>query len=382
MGESAENELETAKTSSLEASGQRLSKLRDFAYEHKIETTLLTLLLLSLVLHVAFDRFTPYTSEAFLNAPVIGIAPSVSGTIVDVAVQDNQQVKAGDLLFRIDPRRFAAAVAQAEAALANASQQVGANTASLAAATARVAEANADLMNQREQSERVLGLVKKGVYSSAQGDTAKFQLARAEAAADSATASLEEARQKLGSSNVDNPQIQQALAQLERARIELVDAEVRAPVDGVVTNSVISVGQFVSAGRRAATIIDTASAWITANIPENALTRIRPGDRVAVTFNVQPGSVFEGRVESIAFGVSQSATSALPSDLALVPTRRTWLRDTQRIPVRIEMVNWAEIPAIRTGSRANVVIHTQSAGIWSIPAGIWLRIVAIANYVF
>jgi multidrug resistance efflux pump len=382
MAEPAETEVEAAKSSMLEAAAERFSRLRNFAYEHKIETILLSLLLLSLVLHVAFDRFTPYTSEAFLNAPVIGIAPSVSGTIVDVAVQDNQQVKAGDVLFRIDSRRFAAAVDQSEAALANASQQVGANTASLAAATAHVAEANADLMNQREQSERVLSLVKKGVYASAQGDTAKFQLARAEAAAESATASLEEARQKLGSSNVDNPQIRQALAQLERARIELVDSEVLAPVDGTVTNSVISVGQFVSAGHRAATIVDTASAWITANIPENALTRIRPGDRVAVTFNVHPGSVFEGRVESIASGVSQSATSALPSDLALVPTRRTWLRDTQRIPVRIEMVNWAEIPAIRTGSRANVVIHTQSAGIWSIPAGIWLRMVSIANYVF
>jgi multidrug resistance efflux pump len=82
--------------------------------------SLFALFLLGLLLHTAFDRLTPYTSEAALQAPVVGVAPNVSGTIVSVAIQDNQPVKAGELLFQIDPQRFDAAVKQAEANLADA----------------------------------------------------------------------------------------------------------------------------------------------------------------------------------------------------------------------------------------------------------------------
>jgi multidrug resistance efflux pump len=350
--------------------------------QRRIGWTLLALFLAAVALNILIDRFTPYTSEAFLHAPVVGVAPNVSGTIVDVAVQDNKTVSAGDLLFRIDPRRYQAALSLAEAALASASQQVGASTAALAAAEARVQEANAALTNQREQTQRVIVLEQRKVYSQAQVDTAKGLLSRAEATVDTAVATLEETRQKLGPNSAENPLIRQALAQLQRARVDLADTEVRAPVDGVVTNTVLSAGQFASAGRRSATVVDTASAWITANIPENSLTRIRVGDKVAVSFNVRPGAIYEGRVSSISFGVSESAASAIPGELQLVATRRTWLRDTQRIPVRIEMLNLADIPVVRVGSRASLVVLTADAGLVETLGRFWLRVVAIANYVF
>ena len=88
---------------------------------------LFALFLLALILHTLFDRLTPYTSEATLQAPVVGVAPNVSGTIMTVSVHDNQPVHAGDPLFRIDPLRFEAALKQAEANLSDAVQRVGAS---------------------------------------------------------------------------------------------------------------------------------------------------------------------------------------------------------------------------------------------------------------
>ena len=124
-------------------------------------------------------------------------------------------------------------------------------------------------------------------------------------------------------SGEDNPQIQAALAQREKAQIDLMHARVTAPVDGVVTNTVLSVGQFVGAGQHVATIIDTASAWIVAQIPENALGRMKPGDLVDIVLDVAPGRIFQGQVESTGSGVEQvvAAGSAGRSAIAGEPAR-------------------------------------------------------------
>src|SRR4051794_22224859 len=114
---------------------------------------LFALFVAALVLHTLFDRLTPYTSEATLQAPVVGVAPNISGTIISVAVQDNQPVHAGERLLRIDPQRFEAAVKQAEANLSDATQRVGASTAALAAAAAKSAmQREISSMNGRRRS--------------------------------------------------------------------------------------------------------------------------------------------------------------------------------------------------------------------------------------
>lgn len=338
------------------------------------------LFLAAVLLHVAFDRFAPYTSEATLQAPVIAVAPNVSGTIVDVMVRDNQEVTAGTVLARIDPSRFAASVAQASANLEDATQRVGAGASGIAAAQARVTEAEAALVNQRQQTARVLELARRRVYSEAQADTARAQLASAEAAVATARANLAEAQERLGAVDANNPQIRAAMAALDRAQLDLMDTEIRAPVDGAVTNTVLSPGQFASAGHRVATVVDTASAWIIANLPENALTRVDPGDEVEITFNVAPGRIVRGRVESIAFGVAHQLGPE--GELARVQERRRWLRETQRIPVRIEMERREDAPAIRVGSRASVVVLTGEGEAVAMLARGWLRVVSTFNFMF
>ena len=343
---------------------------------------LLALFVVGLLATTWLDRVVPYTSEATLQAPIVGVAPNVSGTIVQVFVDDNQPVAAEDSIVQIDPQRFEAAFAAAQAALANAVLSVGASSAKLDAAVAHVSDTQATLENQRAQTARTLKLAALGHYSQAQADQARANLTNTEGAVREAEASLAEARLRLGPTNADNPAIKQALANLARARIDLGDTLVKAPVSGMITNTVLAPGQFASAGRRVATIVDTESAWVIANMPENMLGNIAVGDPVLITFNVAPGEIVEGRVASMASGVSQSVASVLEGSLPYVAQRRQWLREVQRIPVRIDILARTDIPVLRVGSRANVVVLTRKAGGSAVFGRAWLRFVSLVDYVF
>src|SRR5262249_33130882 len=148
---------------------------------------------------------------------------------------------------------------------------------------------------------------------------------------------------------------------------------------GIVTNTVLAPGQYASAGHSIATIIDTEAGWVVANLPENTLGNIAPGDPVLITFNVAPGRIFDGRVASMASGVARApGGTAVEGNLPFVTRRRQWLREVQRIPVRIELVRRADIPAFRVGSRANVVVITKDAGFVVASLGrTWLWLVSI-----
>jgi multidrug resistance efflux pump len=162
------------------------------------------------------DRLTPYTSDASVRAFVVRIVPEVSGKIIEVAVRDNQIVRTGDLLFRIDPTPFNIAVESAEAKLAAAGQSVGVSTSAVDAAQAELVEQIAELNNVREQAARIFELVRQGVYPVARRDQAQSQLGAAEAQVQQAQASLEQARQALGPQGADNPRSARRLPRSSR----------------------------------------------------------------------------------------------------------------------------------------------------------------------
>ena len=225
------------------------------------------------------DRLTPYTSDASVRTFVVRIRPEVSGKVVEVAVHDNQTVRTGDLLYRIDPTPFRIAVERAEAKLAAAGQAVGASTAGVDAAQAQLVEQIAERDNVREQAGRVFELVRTGVYPRARADQARSQLDAAEAQVKQAQASLEQARQALGPKGADNPQIREATAELEQARLDLARTTLLAPGDGVVSNLQLSVGQYAAAGQPALTFLDARQIWLQAFLRENSLEYISPGTR-------------------------------------------------------------------------------------------------------
>jgi multidrug resistance efflux pump len=328
------------------------------------------------------DRLTPYTGDASVRTYVVRTVPEVSGKVIEVAVRDNQIVRTGDLLYRIDPTPFRIAVERAEAKLAAAGQAVGASTAAVDAAQARVVEEIAQRTNVREQAARVFELVRTGVYPSARRDQAQSQLDEAEAQVKNAEASLEQARQALGPQGADNPQIREAMAELEQARLDLTRTTLLSPGEGAVSNLQLNIGQFATAGRPALTFLDTRLVWLQAFLRENSLEYVTPGTRAEVVLDVLPGRVLPARVESVGWGVGEGD---IDSTTGLPKTRQGsggWLAPAQRFPVQLSFATAGGPPrGVRYNARASVILYTGEHPVANALAWLWIRLIAALTYV-
>jgi multidrug resistance efflux pump len=348
-----------------------------------VRRPVLIILVIALVLFIyglLADRSTPYTSQATVQAYVVKIAPEVAGKVTEVAIGDNARVAAGDVLLRIDREPYRLAVERAEAQLEMAGQSVGSSTAAVAAAEANRATAMAERENVRRQSARIFELVRKGVSSEARSDQGKAALASAEAAVSRAEAELEKARQGLGAAGAANAQIRDATAALGRAQLDLASTTLYAPSDGVVTNLQLGIGEFVGVGQAAMTYIDIREIWIDAAFRENTLENIKAGDRVDIVLDIRPGRIFEGRIESIGFGVS-SQESDPQTGLRKLRNAGGWIRDPQPIPVRIDFDTAAPPTGVRLGSQANVIVYTSGNTFMNALAWLRIRLVACLTYV-
>lgn len=347
----------------------------------RIALTVIVLALALFALSVFMERRTPSTSQAHVQAYVVGIAAEVTGRVVEVGITDNARVEAGQLLFRIDPQRYELAVSEAEAALASAGQSIGASTATVDAAQAKLVQIRADRDNLRDQYTRASELVKRGVYSTARFEAARSAYDQAEASVSAAEAELAKAEELLGPSGNDNPQLQAALAGLEKARLDLVRTIVRAPSSGVVTNLQLTIGKVVSVGQPAMTFIDASTIWINAAFKENSLERVAVGNRAEILFDAFPGRVFPATVESVGFGISQGNTDP-STGLPMIRTDSGWVRQAQRFPVRLIM-DEVQRPqgGLRYGSQATVVIYTGDNPLTNAWGSLWIRIMSILSYV-
>lgn len=334
-----------------------------------------------LVYHLIADRLTPYTNQAYVQAFVVDVAPEVAGAVVEVAVRDNQRVKAGEKLFRVDPARFEFAAARAEAALAQAGQTIGASTSQISSAQARVTSAEANLTTVREQSGRIIELAAKGMMSASAKDTAANNLQKAESEVARSRADLDAARKQLGSRGADNPQIRAATADLARAQLDVARSTVVAPSDGLITNLKLSVGQYVAAGAPVMTFIDTRTGWVVAEFTEKSLGNMRPGNRAAVALAVMPGRVYDMKVESIGYGVSQGGAKGADS-LPTISEQKGWMRPQQRFPVLLVPTEEVPVEVIRIGSLASAVVYTGSNFVMNPIAALVLRLASIFGYVY
>ena len=349
----------------------------------KILLVALALLFLLFAYHVLADRYTPYTSQGRVEAFLTQIAPEVSGDVVEVGVSDNVGVKKGQLLFRIDPERYAIAVRSAEANLSVALQGADVSTADIAGARAQIAKQRADLSASRQLQGIVTGLVDKRALPQTQGIRADADTAKSAADLARARADLQRAIANLGAPGMQNPKVRQAMAALEQARLDLRNTEVRAPSDGTVTNLRLATGQFVSPGQPLLSFLETGPRWISADMRENQLGNVRPGQEVIVALDIQPGKLFRGRVHSVGWGVSQG-DEAPTGQLASMPADEGWLRDPQRFPVRImvlpEDAKKAGLDVGRSGAQANIVILTNDKSLLNPIGRFWIKLVALLSY--
>ena len=323
---------------------------------------IVVLLIFLAVTYALSDRLAPASSRGFVSAHVVQVAPRVSGDITDVMVQDDAVVQAGDPLFSIDARPFELAVQQAEANLASTVHGIDASAASLVAAQAGVTQARTGLNTARTEADRTLRLEKRGIVPAAQGDTARAKVADAQAQLSTAEANLESARKQLGPKGADNPSILAAQAQLENAQYDLASTVVRAPHFGVVTNMTLAKGQFIGAGNPALTFIDAKAAWITVDLRENQLQNIEPGDTAHLLFDAVPGTIFEGRVQSVAWGINPGRN--VQGGLVVNEASNRWFEPARRIPVRIELTGTQEDwpRQVRVGGKVHAVVFAGSTG--------------------
>ncbi|MER8900788.1 HlyD family secretion protein [Mesorhizobium sp. M0772] len=345
----------------------------------RVALTVLLLACLLFVVAVFMERRTPSSSQATVSAYVVGIAPEVTGRVVEVGVTDNSGVKSGQMLFRIDPQQYQLAVAEAEAKLARVGQSLGASTAAIDAVQARLVQAQAVRDNVQEQANRAMELVKRGVYSKAKYDEAKAAVDQANASVVAAEADLKQAQEELGPSGADNPQLKEALATLQRTQLDLLRTTVLAPAEGVVTNLQLSVGGVVGAGQSAMTFIDVGTVWITAAFKENSLENVAAGNRADVLFDLLPGQVFGATVESVGMGVAQGSVDP-KTGLPKISTESGWVRTPQSFPVRL-ILDDGRPKGVRYGSQANVVIYTGDHPVTNTIGRIWLRVLSVLTYV-
>lgn len=323
------------------------------------------ILLIAAILYAIWALFlnnSVSTDNAYVGAETAQITSMVSGQVAQVVVKDTQTVHRGDVLVRIDDRDAKIALAQAEAELAKAKRQykqTAANSSSLNSqvvvradeinsAKAQVAQAQADYdkagleLNRRAQLA-ASGAVSKEELTKAQSavETAKAGLELAKAGLAQASSSRKAAESTLaanealiqGVSEVSTPDVQVAQAHVEQAQLDLERTVIRAPVDGVVTRRNIQVGQRVAPGTSMMMIVPLNDLYVDANFKESQLKKVRPGQIVTLTSDLYGDDVeYHGKVMGFSGGTG--------SAFALIPAQNAtgnWIKVVQRLPVRIAL---------------------------------------------
>ena len=352
-------------------------------------TGVIVAIAVSLILFKYQDYFTnPWTRDGQVRADVIQITSRVSGPIVNLPIRDNQFVKAGDLLFEIDPRTFQASLDQARAQLDETGDSVqalekqvevamagvNASQAAITQAQSTIDQLNATIAKNKAEYKRKLELLSKNATSQRSVESAKASydvsvqkkisaeagLLQSHAALAESQASLAEAQAQLGAVGESNAQVRASVAALQQAELNLEFTQVRAPVDGYVTNLNLRLGSQAVANQAVLALVDVNSYWINGFFKENTIANIRAGDRALVTLMTYPDSPLEGRVDSIGWGIAQQDGSTGFELLPSINPTFEWIRLAQRVPVRIHLDDVPENIQLRVGTTCSVLVMTGS----------------------
>jgi membrane fusion protein (multidrug efflux system) len=296
------------------------------------------------------------TENAYLKADKVPVNAEISGVVKEVLVTDNQVIKAGDVLFRLDPAPTQIARAKAEAKL----MQVRADLAALKAAY-RTKQAEINLAKSKHQfalkeQARQAELLSKNFVSASKFDEAKQNSELAAMQVVALQQDLQRIAESLsGDVNAPvekHPSFLSAQAELDQNKLDLSRIEVRAAVPGTV-NKAPKLGQFVPAGSMVMALVANGNIWIEANLTETDLTYVRAGQPVKIHIDTYPDVVWQGEVESL--------SGATGSEFALIPAQNAsgnWIKVAQRVAVKITIKPQPQAPELRTGLSTKVEIDT------------------------
>ena len=356
-----------------------------------VTTAIVVLIAVAVVALKYWDYITnPWTRDGQVRAQVIQITPRVSGPLVKLPVEDNQFVRAGDLLFKIDPRTFEADLEQAHAELDNTrdeiealAQQVEAAEAEVDAAAATIKQSEAAIKGYAGRVEETRKEYKRQKTLDQQGATSKkmveearanwvayvnqkanaeAQLLQMQASLSEAKANLAKAQADLGAPGDQNAQVRLAKAKVREAELNLEFTEKKAPVDGYVTNLNLRLGSQAVENQPIMALVDVNSYWVTGFFRENYIEDIREGDRAIVTLMSYPDKPLEGQVNSLGWGIAQEDGSTGFDLLPNINPTFEWIRLAQRVPVRIHLDKIPEGVKLRVGTTASVLVMTGTSG--------------------
>ena len=275
------------------------------------------------------------TDNAYVQADRVTIAPQISGRVVEVDVRENQSVKKGDVLFRIDAEPLQIAVARMQAQAESVKSLLDAARNGYQGAQAEVRSASADLKYKQQQFDRMKELRGRGLVAQQALDDAANNLAAARAKLDSDNAAVTKAQNMLGglpsTPDEDLAGYKLVLAQLAQARLDLDHAVVRAPADGSIGQTTLQPGDFLAAGQAAMPLVAN-TLWVAANFKETDLTHVSVGQPATIEVDTFPGRKWQARVASIS-PASGAEFSVLPAQNAT----GNWVKIVQRIPVRLSI---------------------------------------------
>ncbi len=283
----------------------------------------------------------PYesTDDAFIDGYVTVISPRVPGQVTRLQVTDNQEVKEGDVLVEIDPRDYAASLAQAQADLAVARSQADQAQAQVTVSETKVAQAQAALTAAEAEAQRAEDDLKR--YQSVEVravSKSAFDLAQAQARTAAANVAAAQSQTNAAGAEVALSQtgveaaaaaVEQAKAKLQQAELNLSYTKIVAPMDARVTARTVQPGNYVQPGQALLALVPK-NVWVTANFKETQLTHMQPGQPVALRVDAYPAQKFKGRVDSLQAGTG-ARFSLLPPENAV----GNYVKVVQRVPVKI-----------------------------------------------
>ena len=345
----------------------------------------LALIFGSLLWYFAADRLTPHSSQARVQAFVVPVAAEVSGKVLAVHVKNNSDVQRGQPLFDIDPSQYRIALQRSRADYESVRHSVNASLATVAAARASLQAAQANRVKADKDATRQEALYAedRGAISVRRLEIAQATRTEAQSKEQAAEADLRKAQEAAGDAGDDNAQLRSARSGIEKAELDLARTKVLAPGRGLITDLRTDIGHFAQAGAAAMTLIAIHDVWINADMTENNLGNIEPGNEVAIVLDVLPGEVMKGRVRSVGYGVSsgqQAPTGTLPT----IDNSRDWLRQAQRFPVAIEFdpSDAEHLRKVRIGGQAEVMVFTGDNFLMNMLGGIYIRLRSWLSYLY
>ena len=298
------------------------------------------------------------TENAYVKSHVVEVSADISGRVVEINARDNQAIKKGDVLFRIDPHPFQLEVDAVLAQLDGVRLEIQSKRMAYRAGLQGVEEDRESVRYMKQEYGRATELTKRGVGTTARRDAARHDLEMAKQQLKTRKDNNQMVLAELGGNPKrpaeDDPEYQKLVADYGAAQLDLERTVIRAPTDGTASNVKLRLGEYVRAGTPVFAMVESGDTWVEANLKETQLTHVLLGQKATVVADAFPDNTYNGVIESI--------SPATGAEFALLPPQNAsgnWVKVVQRIPVRLRVTGEEGRKTLRAGMTVTVTIDSE-----------------------